>query len=438
MIGAAFGVFLAIIVFGSLLLLITRIDNLKSDTHLEAVVSRESGFLFNNLILVGMASTVLFLTTFPMLSEWVTGRKVTMGPPIFNMVNVPWALVLLFLVGVGPLIAWRKASRSNLKRNFVAPALAGGWVLILLLMLDLRDYGAALRDTFGALFRLDVTTVFDQVKQFYPAFTFAIGVFVLATIAQEFFRGLRVRVRHHKESLPVALPRLVWSNKRRYGGYLVHAGIVVIFFGIAGSSAYQTEIQQTIDPGGYLTIEDYLVRYDRYELEAIDDHIGAKTYVSLFDRASGKEIGSLIAEQRMHPNMMFPELKVAFNEAKRLRTQPDQEPYNRAVAALYPMLTQLESVYKREVKTPSTEVGIHASISPLDGTRFGEDFYVIPLWVDPETGRANFRIFVNPMVNFLWFGGLLFVLGAIVAILPDAKERRRLEASMQVEERAVA
>jgi cytochrome c-type biogenesis protein CcmF len=238
-IGPAFGYFLLLIVFGSLLLLISRLPDLRSEGRLESVVSRESSFVFNNMILVGMAVTVLFLTTFPMLSEVATGRKVTMGPPIFNMVNVPWALVLLFLVGAGPLFAWRKASTANLKRNFVIPSLVGVWVLVLLLVIDFRAYGAALGATFSAIGNLHVAGVFDAIKAFYAPFTFAIGAFVTATIGQEYWRGLRVRLRRHKENAPLALARLIARNKRRYGGYLVHLGIVVLFIGIAGSSAYQ-------------------------------------------------------------------------------------------------------------------------------------------------------------------------------------------------------
>ena len=121
-IGPAFGLFLGLVFFGSLALLVTRLESLRSEARLESLLSRESSFVFNNLILVGIAATVLLLTTFPLLSETFTGRKVTMGPPIFNTVNVPWALFLLFLAGVGPLIAWRKASRENLRRNFTVPA----------------------------------------------------------------------------------------------------------------------------------------------------------------------------------------------------------------------------------------------------------------------------------------------------------------------------
>ncbi|TDI45916.1 MAG: heme lyase CcmF/NrfE family subunit [Acidobacteria bacterium] len=436
-IGGAFAIFLAIIVFGSLLLLITRLPDLRSEGQLESVVSRESSFLFNNLILVGMAATILFLTMFPILSEAVTGRKVTMGPPIFNMVNIPWALVLLLLVGIGPLIAWRRASKENLKRNFIVPTLTGAWVFVLLLTLDLRVYGMAVSAIVRALAQLQVAAMFDEIKTFYPAITFGTGAFVIATVVQEYWRGLRVRLRRYRESVPVALGRMVWRNKRRYGGYLVHVGIVAIFFGIAGSAAYQTETRQTLEPGEYLTIDDYLVRYDGYRLEAIDDHIGAVTMLSVFDRHDGDLIGTLKAEQRMHPNMQIPELREAFRSAKALGVSGDAA-YSESVAALYPLIEELEDAYRREVKTPSTEVGILASISPLDGARWGEDFYVIPMWVDPQTGRASFRIFVNPMVNFIWFGGLIFIAGALVSILPDARERRRLEASMAVEARAVA
>ena len=132
----------------SLVLLILRLDHLKSKAQLESVLSRESTFLFNNMILVGIAATVLLLTTFPILSEAVTGRKVTMGPPIFNMVNIPWALILLALAGVGPLIAWRKATAGNLKRNFLVQSLVAAWVLGLLLVVDISAYGEAIRRIF--------------------------------------------------------------------------------------------------------------------------------------------------------------------------------------------------------------------------------------------------------------------------------------------------
>jgi cytochrome c-type biogenesis protein CcmF len=438
-IGPAFGIFLLIVAGCSLVLLILRLPDLRSEARLESVVSRESTFLFNNMIFVGIAATVLFLTTFPMLSEFVTGRKVTMGPPIFNVVNVPWALVLLLLTGIGPLIAWRKASRANLKRNFLVPTLAGLWFLLLtaLLVLDMGAFRRALAGMWQGLVSLDVAAFLDELKTFYPALTFGIGAFVIATVVVEFYRGVRARRAQRGESLPVALGQLVWRNKRRYGGYVVHVGVVVVFFGIAASSAYQKEGVSRLTVGQTAAVDDYFLRYDGYHLEAVDDHIGAVTELSVLDRWSGRLLGHVEAEQRFHPNMLVPELRDAFVRVRALGEKGSAD-YRAGVDALYRLIPHLEEAYGREVKTPSTEVGILSFTSPLRAARFGEDFYVIPLWVDPATGEANFRMFVNPMVNFIWFGGFIFVLGATISILPDARERKRLEAAMALEERAVA
>jgi cytochrome c-type biogenesis protein CcmF len=358
-----------------------------------------------------------------------------MGPPIFNLVNIPWALFLLLLTGIGPLIAWRKATAANLRRNFLVPALTGLWVLLAVLMLDPRAYLGAAGAAAAAAARLDVTGVFDQLRRVYPALTFGLGAFVLGTVGLELHRGVRARRAAHGESLGAAAGRLVWRNKRRWGGYVVHVGVVVIFFGIAGSGAWQKEHVQELAPGGVLEFDGYAMRYDGYRLEAVDDHIGAVTMLSLFQ--DGRRVGALEAEQRFHPNRIFPELRTAFERARSLA---DGEPgaYQAAVAALYPLIERLERTERREVKTPSTEVAIHASVSPRAPTRWGEDFYVIPLAVDPETGRANFRVFVNPMVNLIWLGGLILVLGAHLAVLPDRREHRRLQAALALEERAVA
>ena len=429
--------FLPLVFFGSLVLLILRLDHLKSEARLESALSRESSFLFNNLILVGIAATVLLLTTFPMLSEAVTGRKVTMGPPIFNMVNIPWALLLLLLVGIGPLLAWRKATVGNLKRNFVFPSLVGLWMLTLVLIVGFGDYWRGLGALGAALVRLDVAGLFEELKTFYPPLTFGFGALVLATMALEFYRGARVRVHQHGQSWPAALGSLVWRNKRRYGGYTVHVGVVLIFFGIAGSSAYRKEAVQVLEPGQAMTVDPYVLRYDGYRLEALDDHIGAITELTVF--RGGRKIGTLEAEQRMHPNLVFPELRQAFLRAKLLRGQ-DPEAYRQSVAGLYPLIQRLEQQARREVKTPSTEVGIHKSFSLAAPSSFGEDLYVIPTWIDPQTGQASLRVFVNPMVNFIWLGGLVFMLGAHICVLPDARERQRLRVAIALEEqeRAVA
>lgn len=425
-IGPAFGIFLGLVFFSSLALLILRLESLRTEARLESLLSRESSFVFNNLILVGIAGTVLLLTTFPLLSESLTGRKVTMGPPIFNTVNIPWALCLLFLAGVGPLIAWRKASKENLRRNFTVPALSGLWMLLAVLVLDPAGYWRLLR-------AMGSTGFFDGVKGFYPALTFAIGAFVLGTLSLEFYRGVRARRHQHGEAVPVAASRMMWRNKRRWGGYLVHLGVVVIFAGIAGSSSYQKETVSELAPGESLAIDGYRLHYVTHTVAAQDDHLS--TLLRFDVTQDGRPAGTLTAEQRAHVNLVFPVLKEAFSLAKAVPPGPD---HSRAALAVYGLIAEMEGRAGREVKTPSTEVGISSTMNPLRPTRFGEDLYVIPLAVDPRTGRANVRVFVNPMVNFIWLGGLILILGAHLSVLPDSAERRRLRAAMELEERAVA
>jgi cytochrome c-type biogenesis protein CcmF len=203
--------FLAFLVVAAILyytLLHTRWALLEADVELESVLSREAAFLFNNLLLVGIAFSVLWGTLFPILSELVQGTKITVGPPFFNRVNVPLGLLLLALTGIGPLIAWRKASSANLRRQFIAPVTAGAITLVILLALGLRN--------------------------FYAVTALALAGFVVGTIAQEFYRGVRARRRMHGESIAAALGRLVARNRRRYGGYIVHAGILIYFVAFAG------------------------------------------------------------------------------------------------------------------------------------------------------------------------------------------------------------
>ena len=434
-IGPAFAWFLGIAFFGSLALLILRLDGLGSEARMESVLSREASFLFNNMMLVGIAATVLLLTTFPLISEAATGRKVTMGPPIFNLVNIPWALILLFLVGVGPLIAWRKATAENLRRNFSIPGLVGLWTLgLFLVILGQAGLEAAGR-IFGSLARGDLAAMFDALKVFYPPLCFALVAFVFATVALEYFRGVRARQHQYGESPATALARLVWRNKRRWGGYVVHTGFAVVCIGVAASSAYRKEAVELIPPKGTIKIDGYAMRYDGYRLDAVDDYVAAITELSVWQ--DGRFVAHLEAEQRSHPNMLFPELRDAFLRTKAHRGG-DPAAFHAEVRDLYALMTRLEGQAGREVKTPSTEVAIHKSFSLAALSRFGEDFYVTPLGVDPATGQANFRVFVNPMVNFLWLGGLILVVGATLCVLPDARERKRLLASMAIDDREAA
>src|SRR5512134_1873640 len=222
--------FLIFLVAGAVLsfgLYAKRLPLLEAETRLESMVSREASFLFNNLLFIGIAFSVLWGTLFPILSEAVQGTKVTVGPPFFNQVNVPLGLALLALTGIGPLIAWRRASMPNVQRQFAMPGAAAVFTGLALLVAGMRDY--------------------------YALIAFVLGGFVLATVVQEYWRGTRARHRQYGEGYALAAVRLIGRNRRRYGGYIVHVGMVILFIAFAGM-AFKTETQATLRPGESATL----------------------------------------------------------------------------------------------------------------------------------------------------------------------------------------
>src|SRR5689334_21799336 len=264
-------------------LLAYRIPELRTRATVESFLSREAAFLFNNLVLVGIAFAVFWGTVFPVLSEWVRGVKITVGPPFFNRVNAPLGLVLLFLAGVGPVIAWRRASRKNLRRAFAVPVGAGVVAAIAL---------AVARVPFGWAFA-----------------TFALSVFVLGTVVQEFWRGVRARQAMLHERAPRALVRLVGKNRRRYGGYLVHVGVVAIFVGVAASSAFRIEAQQTLQAGEEMHAGKFTLRYERIAT-AEDAHMSRVMAVVSVWR-DGRQIATLSPEKRFYKKPQQPTTEVA-------------------------------------------------------------------------------------------------------------------------------
>ncbi|HJX87801.1 MAG TPA: cytochrome c biogenesis protein CcsA, partial [Gemmatimonadales bacterium] len=221
-VGYFFLAFLVVCGILSFTLLYTRWSSLEAEVRLESVVSREAAFLFNNLLLVGIAFSVLWGTLFPILSEAVRGTKITVGPPFFNQVNVPLGLALLALTGIGPLIAWRRASVANLKRQFTGPVVIGLVTGMLLVGLGMRDV--------------------------YALIAYTLAGFVLGTITQEFYKGTRARHRMYGENYVMAFLRLIGRNRRRYGGYIVHVGVVVLFAAFAGL-AFKEEFDVTLKGG---------------------------------------------------------------------------------------------------------------------------------------------------------------------------------------------
>jgi len=326
-------------------LLYTRWPELEPEAELESMASRESAFLFNNLLLVGIAFSVLWGTLFPILSEAVQGTKITVGPPFFNKVNGPLGLLLLALTGIGPLIAWRKASTANLRRQFLFP---GGTFLV----------------TFTLLFAFGIRTLAVLM-------CLALAAFVLGTVSQEFYRGTRARMRMYAEGWGEALANLIARNRRRYGGYLVHVGILIYFVAFTGS-AFRVDRQVSLRPGESAEVKSpygWTYRFTHIgvsQYEALNRVVSA---ASLEVSRDGKPLGRLVSEKRQHVD-----------------------------------------AFKRPTFNPSTEVGL------MTGVR--EDVYVVFESAVGNTDAANYRFTINPLVGWVWIGGCVLALGGLIAMWP--------------------
>ncbi len=351
-VGYYFLVFLVMIILSMGWLLWRRLPLLEAEAQLESMLSREATFLFNNLLLVGIAFSILWGTLFPITSELVRGTQVTVGPPFFNQVNIPIGLALLALTGIGPLIAWRKASPRNLRRQFAVPATTGLVTAALLVALRFGD--------------------------FYAGVAITLGAFVMATVTQEFARGIGARHRLHNENYLVAFGRLVGRNRRRYGGYIVHVGIVVYFIAFAGM-AFKTEIEASLKPGestrlkspfGHIYTFTHLGVSQYRDLNRV---VSAATVQVTSDR--GGEIGVIKSEKRQHVDS-----------------------------------------FGRPSFEPSTEAGIHSGLR--------EDIYVVYAGSVEGTEESVYRFTLNPLVWWVWFGGFVLVGGGIIVMWPGGGPTR--------------
>ncbi len=290
-IGNYFLAFILIGLSGALYLLIDRLQYLKSDNEMESMVSRESSFLFNNLILLASCFAVFWGTMFPVLSEFVRGEKITVGQPFFNRVNVPIAIFLLFLTGVGPLLAWRKASTNSLKRNFLGAAviaLAVGGVLLVYPGIRPWPIGGG---------------------EFYAWVSFVMATFVGITIVREFYKGARARAYGSGENFVEALVNLTLRNTRRYGGYIAHFAFVLLFIGWSGQ-AFKTDmpgIEAGI--GETFQLRNYVMRVDDLTVEKTPNYDAQKATVSLFD--NGKKVATMYPQHRIYKPSQQPTTEVS-------------------------------------------------------------------------------------------------------------------------------
>lgn len=340
-IGNYFAVYLVILLTGSVGLLFTRLKDLQSDNKLDSMVSRESSFLFNNLVFLAAAFAVLWGTTFPILSEWVQGEKISVGQPFFNKVNIPIGLLLLFLMGVGPLLAWRKNSFDSLKKSFAGPvitAIIGGILLF----------------TFG-------------IRDPYALVSLTLCVFVTATIVSEFYKGAKARTRTMGENFGQALINLTLKNTRRYGGYIVHFAVVLLVVGFTGN-AFNEEHQIELAIGEAFETKGYTL-----------------TCVDIMRRDT--------------PNYITDEAKLELSRN------------GKVLDIMLP-----ERRFYKASEQPTTEVEIYSS--------FKEDFYVSFVGKNQANNKAVIDIYINPLVIWVWIGGLMLAFGSIVAMFPNKRIRQ--------------
>jgi cytochrome c-type biogenesis protein CcmF len=345
-IGSWFYGFILIVFAVCLFTFFKQKDHLKSENRLESLVSRESSFLFNNLILLAACFTVLWGTLFPVLSEYVQGTKVTMGAPFYNRVNLPIGLFLLFLTGIGPLLAWRSTSLRSIRRNFILPSIAMGLTLVVLLAAGVRPWQSG--DDWQA-------TLFSLV-------TFTLAAGVITAIGAEFLRGASVVATQTEKNLFASTVLLVRRNTRRYGGYIVHFGIVVMFIGIAGGAFNQSH-EQEMGAGDTMTLGPYRVVCQTYTQDSNKNFDTEYALLDVF--RGGKKITQLAPERRFY----------------------------------------------QASQTPSTMVALHSTLA--------SDLYVIYEGRNPDTDKPIIKVFLNPLMNWIWIGVLIVVGGTFLALVPN-------------------
>jgi cytochrome c-type biogenesis protein CcmF len=345
-IGTWFVVFMGIVLGVCIFTYILQRDHLKADHHLESLVSRESSFLFNNLVLLTACFVILWGTLFPILSEYVVGNKVTVGAPFYNRVAIPIGLFLLFLTGVGPLLPWRSTSLRAVRRNFIAPSIALWATVIVCLAVGVKPW----KD--GA---------FDS-GNFFALIAFALCASVFTAITSEFLRGAGVISRQTGRNLFASTYLLVRRNTRRYGGYIIHIAVVIVVIGLAGS-AFNRSVEKELALHDTMTVGPYTLECVGFTQ---DSNANYNSEYALLDVYSGGK--------------------------KQFQLSPEKRVY-------------LAS------QQPQTMVAIHSVPS--------WDLYVVYEGTNPDTSQPIIKVFLNPLVGWIWAGVVLLVFGTFVALLPS-------------------
>jgi cytochrome c-type biogenesis protein CcmF len=366
-IGPWFGWFLVITFVVFAVSFVLNHDHLRSEHKLEAIVSRESSFLFNNLLFLLLTLDVLWGTWFPKISELVQGNKVTVGAPFYNRVAIPVALLLLVLTALGPLLAWRKTSFESLKRNFAWPTVGAVAVMVFLMVAPA---------SWGAPFGL---RPWQDVSYFYSLMAIGLAVLVTLTVASEFYRGGRVISEKTGQGMFASMVQLTHRNTRRYGGYIVHFGVVVVIIGLAGA-AFNQDKEQEMSYGDKMTIGPYTLVCRSYTDEEYPNYYTQWAVLDVYK--NGKQIDTLTPERRF---------------------------------------------YKASQQT---------STLPFIRSSLNEDLYLVYEGLNQDTGHPILKAHLNPLVMWIWLGVWIILGGTALALVPNAPARARVPAARLVEHAA--
>lgn len=415
---------IAVVLIGSTALIVSRLDDLRSERRIDSLLSRESIFLVNNLLLVALTAVVFWGTFFPLISELFTGSKASLAAPWFDRYTTPLAILLVLFTGIGPLLAWRRVTWASAKRVFMVPTIVAAITAVAL-----------------ALFS-------DATQQLWAFALFVFSAFALTGLAQEFWRGAAARRKLAGGSMPAALVGVVSRNRRRYGGYIVHIGIAVILIGIAASSSFQTNRDVTLRPGESAEVDGRTVTYVKPTVAVNAEYLQFGSVLRV------EEDGKLVA--LLHPNRRYFRptgqgagsigsffdgeatsevgLKAGFAEDLWTAEQPDIAAVQRRVRAADqgfrtcvrggpgtpPQCKALALTMRAAAANPRLQAGALEQIGQIQAATADK----IARSYLTDDAAAIFKVIVNPLVTWMWIGGLIALMGALLALWP-ARGRRR-------------
>jgi cytochrome c-type biogenesis protein CcmF len=414
---------IAVVLIGSTALIVSRLDDLRSEKRIDSLVSREAVFLVNNLLLVALVAVIFWGTFFPLISELFTGSKASLAAPWFDRYTTPLAIALVLFTGIGPLLAWRRVSWGSARRVFRVPlAVAAIAALALILFSDATD-------------------------QLWAFALFVFAAFALTGLGQEFWRAAAARRKTSGGTLPAALVAVVSRNRRRYGGYTVHIGIAVVLVGIAASSSFQTNRDLTLKPGESAAVDGRTVTYVKPTVAVTDEYLQFGNVVRVeqggetttlrssrrYFRPTGQEggtIGSFFAGEATSEVG----LKAGFLHDEWIAPQPDISAVQRRVRAADrgfracvggapgtpPQCKAVAAMMRAAAANPGLRPLALAQISKLQSlaaTRIAQSYV-------RDGSPTIFKFIVNPLVTWMWIGGLIALAGALIALWPSRGRRR--------------